>query len=107
MLPADFESNDSGAEVFTMSLEKRKSVSYRSSSRKMQALDENEETFGNSTLDSPSHRKDSYNDDDDAAGDDDDRNECSNDDDDADAGHDVTSCCNARRNVFTRFVERS
>ena len=52
MLPADFESNDSSAELFTMSLERGNSVSYRSA-RRMQSLKENEQTMGSSQLDSP------------------------------------------------------
>jgi len=57
VLPADFESNDSGAEVFTTTLEKGNSVSYLNSGEKMPALHENEETLGNATLDSTSQRK--------------------------------------------------
>ncbi len=52
VLPADFVSNDSGAELFDVSLEKGNSVTYRSSTRGMQTLDENQETLGSSTLDS-------------------------------------------------------
>ena len=68
VLPADFESNDSGAELFDMTIGKGKSVTYRSSTRRMQSLDENQETLGNSTLDSTSQQRDSsYNDGDDAS----------------------------------------
>lgn len=68
VLPADFESNDSGAEVFDVSLGKGKSVTYRSSTRRMQTLDETQETLGNSTLDSPSQQHyNSNNDGDDAS----------------------------------------
>lgn len=57
VLPAEFESNDSGAEVFTTTLEKGNSVSYLNSDTKMPSLYENKETFGNATLDSTSQRK--------------------------------------------------
>ena len=66
MLPADFETDDAGAELFTMSLEKGNSVSYRSAGR-MQSLNENEQTMGSGELDSPSRSsklKSSLNDDD-------------------------------------------
>ena len=66
MLPADFKTDDAGAELFTMSLEKGNSVSYRSAGR-MQSLNENEQTMGSGEIDSPSRSsklKSSLNDDD-------------------------------------------
>ena len=54
--------------MFDMTIGKGNSVTYRSSTRRMQSLDENQETLGNSTLDSTSQQRDSsYNDGDDAS----------------------------------------
>jgi hypothetical protein len=63
VLPADFESNDSSAQIYTTSLKRGKSVSHLSV-RRMKSLNEEEETIGSGMVESFTKRNGSGTDDD-------------------------------------------